>query len=242
MKSASPSYGGETAYRRILGIDFLVGNAADAVKLATRGGLAVVPSAPALVELDRDPDYRQALLEADLVLTDSGYMVRLWNFLMRDRVHRVSGLEYLTLLLDFPEFRESDSVLWVMPSQVARARNVRWLRAKGYHVEPKNFYIAPRYRPGAVRDEELLDLIHTHRPRHVIIGIGGGVQEKLGLYLKHYCLTGPAIHCIGAAIGFITGDQVWIPTWADKFILGWLFRCISNPRRFIPRYARAVKL
>ena len=34
----------------------------------------------------------------------------------------------------------------------------------------------------------------------------------------------PAIHCIGAALGFLTGDQVRIPHWADQWILGWLFR------------------
>src|SRR5262245_3609601 len=160
MKTVSTSYSGETAYRRILGVDFFVGNAADAVKLGIRGGLVVFPSGPLLAELDRDPGYRQAVLEADLVLTDSGYLVLLWNFLMRDRVHRVSGLKYLTLLLDCPEFRESGSALWVMPSRLAQARNVKWLRAKGYPVEPKNFYVAPMYRPGEVQDEELLHLIH----------------------------------------------------------------------------------
>src|SRR5262245_50057027 len=171
MRTISASSPGQIAHRRILGIDFFVGNAAEAVRLGTRGGLVVVPAAPALVELDRDRHYRRALLEADLVLTDSGYMVLLWNFLMRDRVQRVSGLEYLKLLLDGPEFREPGSVLWVMPSAAARARNVNWLRTKGYPVEPQNFYVAPKYAPGKFRDEKLLDLIHTRRPRHVIIGL-----------------------------------------------------------------------
>jgi UDP-N-acetyl-D-mannosaminuronic acid transferase (WecB/TagA/CpsF family) len=68
------------------------------------------------------------------------------------------------------------------------------------------------------------------------------VQEKLGLYLKRQCPGQPAIHCIGAAIAFLTGDQVWIPTWADRWILGWLFRCASNPGRFLPRYTKALML
>ena len=60
-------------YRRILGVRFFVGDAPEAVELGARPGLVVVPAAPALMELARDGDYRQALLEADLVITDSGF-------------------------------------------------------------------------------------------------------------------------------------------------------------------------
>jgi UDP-N-acetyl-D-mannosaminuronic acid transferase (WecB/TagA/CpsF family) len=52
----------------------------------------------------------------------------------------------------------------------------------------------------------------------------------------------PAIHCIGAAIAFLSGDQVQIPMWADKFYMGWLFRSISEPKRYVPRYWDARKL
>jgi UDP-N-acetyl-D-mannosaminuronic acid transferase (WecB/TagA/CpsF family) len=52
----------------------------------------------------------------------------------------------------------------------------------------------------------------------------------------------PAIHCIGAAIAFLSGDQVHIPEWADRFYLGWLFRCMSSPRRYVPRYFSAPQL
>jgi UDP-N-acetyl-D-mannosaminuronic acid transferase (WecB/TagA/CpsF family) len=60
--------------------------------------------------------------------------------------------------------------------------------------------------------------------------------------LKHQCAGRPAIHCIGAAIGFLSGDQVRIPHWADQWILGWLFRCCANPGRFVPRYFKALQL
>jgi UDP-N-acetyl-D-mannosaminuronic acid transferase (WecB/TagA/CpsF family) len=52
----------------------------------------------------------------------------------------------------------------------------------------------------------------------------------------------PAIHCIGAALGFLTGDQVRIPDWADRFYAGWFFRSLAQPRVFIPRFWSARKL
>ena len=57
---------------RILGIDFFDGSARAAIDLLHNGGLLVVPAAPALKDLDCNPEYREALLNADLVLTDEG--------------------------------------------------------------------------------------------------------------------------------------------------------------------------
>jgi hypothetical protein len=67
-------------------------------------------------------------------------------------------------------------------------------------------------------------------------------QERLDLSLKRNLDYLPAVHCIGAAIAFLSGDQVRIPKWADRFYLGWLFRCLSAPSRCIPRYWAARKL
>lgn len=85
-------------------------------------------------------------------------------------------------------------------------------------------------------------LVKTEPPAHVVVGIGGGVQEKLGLFLKENLRARPAIHCIGAALAFLTGDQPPIPMWADRFYLGWLLRFIRQPRLFGPRYLSALKL
>ncbi|HUD49774.1 MAG TPA: WecB/TagA/CpsF family glycosyltransferase [Candidatus Baltobacteraceae bacterium] len=232
----------DVAYRRILGLRFFIGDARRAVEIGARGGLVVVPAAPALMELQWDREYRQALVEADLAVTDSGFLVLLWNVMMWDRISRVSGLEYLKLLLDRVEFREPGATFWVMPSQASLQRNLDWLLAKGYAVGREDCYVAPKYAGAAVVDDSLVEVINERNPRHVIIGLGGGVQEKLGLHLKRRCTVQPAIHCIGAAIGFLSGDQVRIPDWADRWTLGWLFRCAANPRRFVPRYAKALGL
>jgi N-acetylglucosaminyldiphosphoundecaprenol N-acetyl-beta-D-mannosaminyltransferase len=102
-------------------------------------------------------------------------------------------------------------------------------------------YVAPFYR-GVFEDPILAGTIERLRPSHVVMGVGGGVQEPLGLYLKRNLSYLPAIHCIGAAIGFLTGEQVRIPVWTDLLGLGWLWRTVSDPRRFLPRYWEARHL
>lgn len=242
MQALETQTSGSSGYRHILGVKFFAGAASEAVEAGAKGGLIVAPAAPALLELSRDPEYRQALLEADLAITDSGFLVLVWNLMSMDCVRRISGLEYLKLLLNRASFKERGSVIWVMPSTTSMERNLLWLKAKGYPFSADDCYVAPQYAKGPISDDKLVALINERQPKHVVICVGGGVQEKLGFYLKRRCTSQPAIHCIGAAIGFLTGDQVRIPAWADQTVLGWLFRCVSNPGRFVPRYARALEL
>ena len=227
--------------RKILGIDFFFGTAEEAIDRMRSGGLLVVPAAPALKDLAKNPGYRDSLINADLAITDSSLMVLLWNLLASDRITRLSGLEYLRALLCREDVRTPGNPLWVMASEKSVSMNTAWLREQAICVNGECVYVAPFYGVG-IEDPELADRINRLRPKHVIITLGGGVQERLGWWLKRRLDYSPAIHCVGAAIAFISGDQVIIPEWADYLYLGWLYRCFSDPKRYGPRYWEARKL
>ena len=230
------------SFRQILGIRFFTGTPKEALAIGLRGGLVVVPAAPALVDLPDDVPYREALVNSDLAITDSGLMVLLWRRITGEKITRVSGLEYLKLLLAEPSVREPGAVLWIMPTPAARDQNIAWLKSQGFPTTADDCYLAPMYPKGELSDPGLVEMLHRKRPRHIIVGLGGGVQERLGLHLRRTLDYKPGIHCIGAAIGFLSGEQVRIPMWADYLFLGWLFRSLSAPRKFLPRYWKARKL
>jgi UDP-N-acetyl-D-mannosaminuronic acid transferase (WecB/TagA/CpsF family) len=214
----------QVRFQRILGIRFFVGSAQGAFDQICRdGGLVVVPAAPALKNLIHDHPYRDALLGADFAIADSAFMVLLWNLIQRDRIPKLSG------------FREPNASFWVMPTAASARRNVGWLGENGIPVADEDVYLAPIYG-AAIEDPELLRRLEERRPRHIVLGLGGGTQERLGLYIKQNLSYSPAIHCVGAAIAFLSGDQVRIPVWADEVGLGWLWRTASDPRKFGLRY------
>lgn len=241
--------------------------------------LVVAPSAPGLaVDLIKSASYREALTTADLVLTDSGFMVLLWRWFTGEKLPRHSGLKFIRAVLERAELKQPGAVFWVMPSAEEDLRNRTWLTAQGFPVTADDVYLAPHYPAGPIQDEELVRRIDARRPRVVMLAIGGGVQERVGLMLRaklrscaaveeeslsgsaeqgpetfnlNFSLNrrppterreGPAILCLGAAIAFLTGGQASIPPWADKLILGWLLRLLSNPRKFWRRYWDAVGL
>jgi N-acetylglucosaminyldiphosphoundecaprenol N-acetyl-beta-D-mannosaminyltransferase len=228
----------ETVYktsdqRTILGISFFQGTVLEAIERVAQGGLVVVPAAPALKDLDTNPGYRDALMNADLVIADSAFMVLIWNIIEGDSIKRLSGLRYLRELLQQPEVRRSGNCVWVMASPLSAQLNVKWLAEQGIDVPAEDVYMAPMY--GAqMQDEMLLEMLERLRPQHIIVTLGGGVQERLGLYLKSHLSYRASIHCIGAAIAFLSGDR-YVPRYWDARKL------FNLMRRYRERLPETVK-
>ncbi len=230
---------------QILGIPFFTGTVQQAVDRMLDGGLLVVPAAPALKDLQTQPAYRDAILGADMVIPDSAYMVMVWHTIRpSSRLRRLSGLEYLRELLLRVEVRNPGSTLWIMAGEKSAALNLAWLGKQGIDIPATHVYNAPMYGGAGtpLADPALLARVEDLRPAHIIVTIGGGTQERLGMYLRRHLSYVPGIHCIGAAIAFLSGDQVSIPVWADRFYLGWLLRTLDEPRRYGPRYWAAKDL
>lgn len=229
---------------RVLGIDFFSGSLEEAVTAANNGGLCVAPSGPGLAhDLTNCPFYYQALTQAELVLPDSGLMCLWAKSFLTSPIKRISGLAFLEAYLR----DKGDSLehsFWVMPDENQSAVNRSWIEKNlDFCVPQKDIYVAPQYaQSGTIQDSELLARLEGEKPKSIFIQIGGGVQERLGLYLRENLSFCPTILCTGAALAFLSGNQVSIPSWADRFYLGWLVRCLREPRVFIPRYAKAFRL
>jgi len=231
-----------TSSRQVLGIRFFNGDVEEAIAfMSEHGGSLIAPSGTCFARLREDQSYLRAVTSADVAIADSGLMVVLWRLFRREDVERISGLTYLKHLLGKLRAEGDSKIFWVLPNTRADEKLRDWSRREPFPIANESCYVAPRYGV-EVNDENLLVLLEQRRPAHVIIAIGSAAQEKLGYYLRENLSYRPAIHCTGAALGFITGDQPAIPDWADRLYLGWLWRLVADPYRFIPRLMRGLEL
>ena len=229
---------------KILGLYFFNGSLADALELSRKGGLVVAPSGPGLAsDLTNCGVYARALQEADLVLPDSGLMCLWQKWFGAEAINRISGLTFLTGYLKSRSV-EKESSFWIMPDEKQAKANLSWLSQNmDYSARECEVYIAPMYlKTGDIEDFALLNKIRESKPSTIFIQVGGGVQERLGLFLKNNLEYRPTILCTGAALAFLSGEQVRIPSWVDRFYLGWLLRCFFAPSTYIPRYVKAFRL
>ena len=100
---------------------------------------------------------------------------------------------------------------------------------RGLEIEAAAVSIsAPLYSDGRLRDMTLLDRVEKQKPAFVVINLAGGVQERLGLFLRNHLSYRPdSSFCTGAAIAFLSRRQANILRRADPLFLGWLLRILS---------------
>ncbi|HSV62667.1 MAG TPA: WecB/TagA/CpsF family glycosyltransferase [Chthoniobacterales bacterium] len=225
---------------RVLGVRFFTGTVAEAVERHTRdGGSLVIPAAPALIKLNYDQGYRNAMQNADLALADSGLLVLLSRLALHRPLTRISGMTYFKSLL--AQANLSGNAFWIFASESAREHAAAWLRPSGTNTNASNSFVAAA-PASSEKDYEILTRIEEEKPKHVIIAMPGGHQEELALYLRDYLLYRPAIHCVGAALNLLSGEEKAIPAWAERGHLGWLFRFFAQPRMVLPRIGIAFAL
>ena len=229
-----------------LGIQFWRGTCPELVtELDRNGGFVVVPAASALCQAAEDDSLWKAILLADYAIMDSGYLSLLLTLRGGNRPPRISGHQLIeNLICPEPVVHIRDrKILWVAPDTDEEQRIASYIGERGFRMELQRYYKAPFYdNERAFRDGALMALAGEFDPDWIVLCIGGGRQEKLGAFLRQEIGRRSAIVGTGAAIGFFTGGQAPISRRIDRLYLGWLVRILHDPRRFLPRYAAAVKL
>ncbi len=134
------------ATKRMLGVDFFLGTAAEAVAhVSKNGGLVVAPAAPSFIALQDDPDYRCAIADADLAIADSGWAVLLWRLLRHEKLTRVSGLALFKALLETADARTPRNLFFILPSEKAKTKTLEFARTSVYPITADDCYVAPYY-------------------------------------------------------------------------------------------------
>ena len=188
---------------KIFDIKFLDGSISEILDALNLGGLLVVPAAPALATISEDAEYHGALKDADFAIFDSGFMCLLLRLFKGINVKKLSGLEFMRQFLLILQ-DSGETVFTVEASEKDAQLNKNLFKKFGIAIDEAQ-YIAPIYKPGHITDPQLVEQLQVHRPKYVIINLGGGVQEVLGSSLKKvfnggYC---PIIICRGLQSHFI---------------------------------------
>ncbi len=209
-------------------------------KYIVKKGLFVFPAGPALATIDQSKKYHESLIKADIVFFDSGFFVLLLKFLKNLSVIKFSGYRFLNLFFNYLKNNKKKSIFCIDPNLKFSKSNKNLLKSLG--VKKVHNYLAPNYKSKSLLDKKLLQKIKKVRPDFVLMNIGGGKQEILGLYLKQNLKIKTTILCTGAAISFFTKDQAPITSLIDRLYLGWFVRFIFNPLIFSKRYFYSLKL
>lgn len=176
-----------------------------------------------------DESFRLALQRSDLSVADG------WPILLAARVlgtrlpGRVAGVDLVANVLQ----KASSLRLAILGSGAAELAAAVDSRHQVVLVEPleKGVWETSAFRA------QLKRRVSEAAPTLVLVGISAPNREYLAESLRA-CAHGPII-CCGAAVEILAGLRPRAPQWFVRMRLEWLFRITLEPRRLLPRYARA---
>ena len=221
---------------RFRNIKFFSGSYIEIQKRISRGGVLVAPAASALSNIIEDKIYYDSLKNSDIAILDSGFFCILLRIFKKLKPIKLSGYLFLSRFLDE---KINQKILLINPNKKSEKLNSNLLKSKKIY----NFrsYVAPMYKSN-FNDLRLVKLIKSYKPKYIIINLGGGIQEPLGIYLRNNINFKISIFCTGAAIAFMTGEQAPINKYIDRLYLGWFVRFLWNPIKNFKRTFQSFKL
>ena len=228
----------------LFNIPFINGDYNDALSRLKKGEFMVVPSGPGLSAIDKDIKYWDALTGADFAIPDSGFMVILARIFYGYKIKKLSGPKFFRKFINEKILHEKGMIFSVDPNVYESKKNREYLNAKRIPITSEYQYVALLYDKNEITDSKLIRILESLevRPKFLLLNLGGGVQERLGYYIKNNLSYKLGIICTGAAIAFETGSQAKLPKWVDELYLGWLARIIQAPKEFSMRFLKAFRL
>jgi N-acetylglucosaminyldiphosphoundecaprenol N-acetyl-beta-D-mannosaminyltransferase len=206
--------------------------------VAARGCAYMSAAAVNLVMAAReDPEVRQAVLGATLVVPDGQPLVWALHLLGHARATRIYGPDLMALHCERAARERTPAYLYGGRDASAVALLARRLQERFPGLPIAGGY-APPFRALSEQEQDLVAAeINASGADVVWVGTGQPKQE-LWMATMRARLEAPLLVGVGAAFDFHAGLVAQAPPWMGRNGLEWTFRLAREPRRLWRRYAR----
>ena len=177
----------------------------------------------------QDPDFRQALLSADILLPDGVGIKLAARILEGRRIEKFAGFDLHFVLLKALQNKHGSCFYFGSSEDTLSGIEVR---IASEYPSIRTGYLSPPFRGEfeVEENDEMIEIINRFAPDVLFVGMTAPKQEKW-VYEHRGKLRVPLICSIGAAFDFYAGTvkrpkPIWI-----RLGLEWLPRLLREPRR-----------
>lgn len=183
---------------------------------------------------EKDPEFKKALLGAEILLPDGVAITAAVRFLYGKSIQKIAGADVHQYLLEY--LNQKAGKCFYLGSSAETLQKIQSRLKKEYPFIEASFFSPPFKAFFSDADNEvMLQKVNAFQPEVLFIGMTAPKQEKWAQEF-HAVLKTRLTCCIGAVFDFYAGStnrpgKVWI-----NLGLEWLGRLISEPKRLWKRY------
>jgi N-acetylglucosaminyldiphosphoundecaprenol N-acetyl-beta-D-mannosaminyltransferase len=206
------------------------------------GGVVFTVNPDHLVHLQHNAEFLAAYRQADVVTVDSMYVKLCLSWLGRPVRHRLPGSDIVPQYCRHHAANASVKVflLGAMPGVAAKARE-RLNAAIGREVVVGAHGPSMNIAHDAQETEQVIEMIRASGANALMVGFGAPKQEVWIARNRHRLPTVRVFMGIGATIDYEAGVVKRAPKWLRPIGLEWSYRVLTEPRRYLLRYAKNTK-
>ena len=200
-----------------------------------RAAVVVTPNAEIGYDASRDPDYRELLNRADLMLPDGAGVVLAAKLRKTPLKEKVAGIDFARNMLSV--FARRGTKLYLLGSKPGVAEQ----------AAEKMKELAPGLTvcgtaDGYFKDEgPVVERINESGAEALFVCLGAPKQEKFMLAHREELKTVRLMAGLGGSLDGFAGNVKRAPKWMIRLSLEWLYRLCKEPRRIgrmmrLPKY------
>lgn len=185
-----------------------------------------------VTEAQHDPEFKNVLNSADLVVPDG--MPLVW--LGRRHGHRLQRRVYgPELMRSFCRVTGSKYRHFLYGGMPGVPNLLGKVLQEQYSINVAGVYSPPFRKLLKEEEQEIVDRINTAHPDVLWVGLSTPKQEHW-IYEHRYQLRTSIAIGVGAAFDLNTGRVKQAPSWMQEHGMEWFFRLLQEPRRLWRRY------
>lgn len=189
----------------------------------------ITPAIQQVIQARRDPGFRHALRDADLVVADGMPVVFASRWHKTPLKDRITGVDLVPEICRMAA-QEGYTVFFFgaeegVAAETARRMQERFpdLRIAGSYSPPRGFMQDPE------ENEKALQAVQGAAPQILFTALSSPAQEKW-LHRHRACLGVPLMIGVGGAFNMITGREKRAPGWIQRLGMEGLYRFAQRPR------------
>ena len=185
----------------------------------------VTPNPELIVAAQKDAELKEIVNQADLRVPDGISMVVVSKILGTPLKERVTGIDLMLKLVSVAGIKGYKIFLLGSQPGVAEEAGAK-LVAKYPGIN-----VVGTHHGYFKEDIEVIKAIKDTRPDMLFVGLGPGKQEKWLAQHKAE-LNVPLSMVIGGSLDVISERKKRAPKWAQDLYIEWLYRLVTEPRRW----------
>lgn len=181
-----------------------------------------------------DAEFREALLNSDVLVPDGVSIVLALRLLNRERIKKIAGEDLF--YYEMERLEKTGGKCFFLGSTEENLKRIKKRALKEY-PKVKIATYSPPFKPvfSAEDNIAMIEVINLFKPDVLFIGMTAPKQEKWAYRYFGQLLAGH-ICCIGAVFDFYAGTIRRAPKWMIKMGMEWLYRLLKEPPRMWERY------